>query len=74
LAALQAPVIMMSQNRQESKDRLRSQHDYQVNLKAELEIRQLHEKIDLLLIYQSQKLFEIQQIQVELMEQILHKK
>ncbi len=74
MAALQAPVIMMSQNRQESKDRLRSQHDYQVNLKAELEIRQLHEKIDLLLIYQSQKLFEIQQIQVELMEQILHKK
>lgn len=71
LAALQAPVIMMSQNRQESKDRTRSQHDYQVNLKAELEIRQLHEKIDHLLVYQSQKLLEIQQIQVKMMEQVL---
>ena len=49
LAAIQAPIIMMSQNRQESKDRLRSQHDYQVNLKAELEIRHLHDKIDHLL-------------------------
>lgn len=74
LAALQAPVIMMSQNRQETKDRIRSQHDYQVNLKAELEIRQLHEKIDHLLIYQNQKLFEIQQIQVEMMAQILKNK
>lgn len=74
LAALQAPVIMMSQNRQETKDRIRSQHDYQVNLKAELEIRQLHEKIDHLLIYQSQKLFEIQQIQVEMMAEILKSK
>ena len=46
IAALQAPVIMMSQNRQETKDRLRSQNDYQINLKAEIEIRQLHEKID----------------------------
>ena len=44
LAAIQAPIIMMSQNRQEAKDRLRSQHDYQINLKAELEIRHLHEK------------------------------
>lgn len=74
LAALQAPVIMMSQNRQESKDRLRSQYDYQVNLKAELEIRQLHEKVDHLLIHQSQKLFEIQQIQIDLMEQLLSRK
>lgn len=73
LAALQAPVIMMSQNRQESKDRTRSQHDYQVNLKAELEIRQLHEKIDHLLIYQSKKLLEIQQIQMEMMENIVKK-
>jgi uncharacterized membrane protein len=71
LAAIQAPVIMMSQNRQEAKDRLRSQYDYQVNLKAELEIRQLHEKIDHLLIYQSKKLLEIQQRQVKLIEQIL---
>ena len=74
LAAIQAPIIMMSQNRQEAKDRLRSQYDYQVNLKAELEIRQLHEKIDHLLIYQSRKLLEIQQIQVELMEQLLDTK
>ena len=73
LAAIQAPVIMMSQNRQESKDRSRSQNDYQVNLKAEIEIRQLHEKIDHILINQGQRLFEIQQIQVELMEQLLKK-
>ncbi len=73
LAAIQAPVIMMSQNRQEAKDRDRSQNDYQVNLKAEIEIRQLHEKIDHILINQAQRLFEIQQIQIELMEQILKK-
>jgi uncharacterized membrane protein len=74
LAAIQAPVIMMSQNRQESKDRARAQNDYQVNLKAEIEIRQLHEKIDHLLINQSKKLFEIQEIQIELMEQIMKNK
>ena len=74
LAAIQAPIIMMSQNRQEAKDRLRSQYDYQVDLKAELEIRQLHEKIDHLLIYQSRKLFEIQQVQVEIMEHLLETK
>jgi uncharacterized membrane protein len=74
LAALQAPVIMMSQNRQETKDRSRSQNDYQINLKAEIEIRQLHEKIDHILINQAQRLFEIQQIQIELMEQILKKR
>lgn len=50
LAAFQAPIIMMSQRRQEAKDRLRSTNDYQVNLKAELEIRRLHEKIDSLLV------------------------
>lgn len=71
LAAIQAPVIMMSQNRQESKDRSRAQSDYQVNLKAEVEIRQLHEKIDHILISQSKKLFEIQEIQIELMEQMM---
>jgi uncharacterized membrane protein len=70
LAAIQAPVIMMSQNRQESKDRLRSQHDYQVNLKAELEIRHLHEKIDHLLSHQWERLVEIQQIQIDLMSEI----
>jgi len=67
LAAVQAPVIMMSQNRQDAKDRLRSQHDYQVNLKAELEIRQLHEKIDHLLSHQWERLVEIQKIQLDLL-------
>ncbi len=70
LAAIQAPVIMMSQNRQEAKDRLRAQHDYQVNLKAELEIRNLHEKIDHLIFKQWQRLLEIQEIQTELMEEL----
>jgi len=74
IAALQAPVIMMSQNRQETKDRLRSQNDYQINLKAEIEIRQLHEKIDHINIQYGQRLFELQQIQIDLMEQILNKK
>jgi uncharacterized membrane protein len=69
LAALQAPVIMMSQNRQESKDRLRSEHDYRINLKAELEIRQLHEKLDHLLINQWQRLMDIQELQMELLEE-----
>lgn len=70
LAAIQAPVIMMSQNRQEAKDRLRSEHDYRVNLKAELEIRHLHEKIDHLMSHQWERLVEIQQIQIELMSEI----
>jgi len=70
LAAVQAPVIMMSQNRQESKDRLRSQHDYQVNLKAELEIRHLHEKVDHLLSHQWERLVEIQQIQIDLLSEL----
>jgi len=65
LAAVQAPIIMMSQNRQEQKDRLRSRHDYQVNLKAELEIRLIHEKIDHLLSKQWQRLMEIQEAQME---------
>src|SRR6478752_3371200 len=68
LAAVQAPIIMMSQNRQEAKDRLRSEHDYQVNLKAELEIRHLHEKIDHLISRQWQKLAEIQELQIELLQ------
>ena len=70
LAALQAPIIMMSQKRQESRDRLRATSDYKVNLKAELEIRHLHEKIDHLLRKQSQRLFEIQQIQLDLMREL----
>ncbi len=70
LAALQAPVIMMSQNRSEARDRARAENDYKVNLKAELEIRHLHEKIDHLLRKQYNRLFEIQQIQIELLEEL----
>jgi uncharacterized membrane protein len=70
LAAIQAPVIMMSQNRQEAKDRLRSQHDYRVNLKAELEIRHLNDKVDHLLSHQWERLVEIQQIQIDLLSEI----
>ena len=70
LAAVQAPVIMMSQNRQEAKDRARSQHDYQVNLKAELEIRHLHEKLDHLLSHQWERLVRIQELQVELLSDL----
>jgi len=71
LAAIQAPVIMMSQKRQEAKDRLRSQNDYQVNLKAELEIRHLHEKMDHLISRQWQRLAEIQQMQLEIMHEMV---
>ena len=74
LAALQAPIIMMSQNRQEAKDRMRAEHDYQVNLKAELEIRQLTWKVDQLLNHQWQQLLEIQQIQTELIEELVRKR
>jgi uncharacterized membrane protein len=70
LAAIQAPIIMMSQNRQEEKDRLRSQHDYQVNLKAELEIRHLHEKIDHLLSRQWERLVQIQEVQLDLLSEL----
>jgi uncharacterized membrane protein len=74
LAAVQAPIIMMSQNRAEARDRLRAENDYKVNLKAELEIRHLHEKIDHLLRKQYNRLFEIQQIQIELLEEISQKR
>ncbi|MEJ8802366.1 DUF1003 domain-containing protein [Pontibacter sp. H249] len=70
LAAIQAPIIMMSQNRKEAKDRQRSEYDYQVNLKAELEIRLLHEKMDHMIINQNQRLLEIQQIQIDLLEDL----
>ncbi len=73
LAALQAPVIMMSQNRSEARDRARGENDYKINLKAELEIRHLHEKIDHLLRRQYNRLFEIQQIQIELLEELTRK-
>ncbi len=74
IAAIQAPVIMMSQNRQEAKDRLRSQHDYQVNLKAELEIRHLHEKIDHVLSHQWERLVQIQEVQIELLSELGRKR
>ncbi|SFK32481.1 DUF1003 domain-containing protein [Methylorubrum salsuginis] len=70
LAAIQAPIIMMSQSRQEKKDRLRSNNDYQVNLKAELEIRHLHEKMDHLVTKQWERLAEIQQIQLEMLQEM----
>jgi uncharacterized membrane protein len=73
VAALQAPIIMMSQNRQEEKDRMRAENDYMVNLKAELEVRGLHQKVDLLLQEQIKTLFEIQAKQVEMLKQLNEK-
>jgi len=73
LAAIQAPIIMMSQNRQEAKDRARGEHDYKINLKAELEIRLLHEKLDHLLLDQNRKLLEIQQTQNDMFSRIAKK-
>lgn len=70
LAAVQAPVIMMSQQRQEAKDRARARNDYKVNLKAELEIRHLHEKLDHLVNRQWERLAEIQQVQIELLQEL----
>ena len=74
LAAIQAPIILMSQNRQEQKDRLRAESDYQTNLKAELEIRHLHEKLDHLIRNQWQRLLEIQEVQTDLMEELTRKR
>ncbi len=71
LAAIQAPIIMMSQNRQEQKDRQRSEHDYKINLKAELEIKLLSEKIDHLLVHQNKKLIEIQEVQIDYLEDLM---
>jgi uncharacterized membrane protein len=70
VAALQAPIIMMSQNRQEEKDRQRSENDYLINLKAELEVRSLHQKVDLLLEEQIKTLFESQAKQLEILKAI----
>lgn len=69
LAAIQAPIIMMSQNRKDQKDRVRSENDYKINLKSELEIRHLHEKLDNLIQHQWQRLLEIQKLQLDLMEE-----
>jgi uncharacterized membrane protein len=73
IAALQAPVIMMSQNRQEEKDRKRGENDYLINLKAELEINALNQKIDLILEEQIQSLFESQAAQLEILKRIEQK-
>ena len=70
IAAIQAPIIMMSQRRTEAKDRLRSLNDYRVNLKAELEIRHLHEKIDHMLTRQWERLAEMQEVQIELLQEL----
>lgn len=71
MASIQAPVIMMSQNRQEEKDRDRAKKDYMVNLKSELEVRMLHEKIDHLIMHQQQELMEIQKVQIDMLEDII---
>ena len=71
VAALQAPLIMMSQNRKEEKDRQRAINDYLVNLKAEIEIRTLHQKIDLLIQEQFKKLIESQAEQIKLLQTII---
>ncbi|MDP1565715.1 MAG: DUF1003 domain-containing protein [Polaromonas sp.] len=73
LASIQAPIILMSQNRQAQKDRLVAAHDYEVNLKAELEIMLLHEKVDLLREGQWGELLAIQQEQIRLITQLLGK-
>ena len=74
IAAIQAPVIMMSQNRKEEKDRKRAENDYLVNLKAEIEVRNLHQKLNLLMEEQFDNLLEIQRYQVELLEEISGRK
>ncbi|NNT72917.1 DUF1003 domain-containing protein [Flavobacterium sp. IMCC34852] len=73
LAALQAPIIMMSQNRQEEKDRARAKKDYMINLKSELEIRLIDDKLDHLIQHQQQELIEIQKVQIEMMNDILER-
>lgn len=73
VAAIQAPIIMMSQNRREQKDRIRNEYEYKINLKAELEIKLLHEKLDYLMIHQNKRMLEIQEIQVDILEDIMKK-
>jgi len=74
LAAIQAPIIMMSQNRQQARDRMNQEQDYKVNLKSEVEIRVLNEKIHKLISHQWQRLLEIQEMQMDFMEEITSKK
>jgi uncharacterized membrane protein len=70
IAAIQAPIIMMSQNRKEEKDRRRSRGDFMINLKAEMEVRSLHAKIDLLMAEEMKTLFAVQQAQMDLLQKI----
>jgi len=70
LAVFQAPIIMMSQKRQDAKDRLRADNDYKISLKMQLEVRHLHEKVDYLLKQQAQRLFDLQEIQIDLMQEV----
>ena len=71
LAGVQAPIVLMSQNRQIYKDRISAEHDYEVNLKAELEIMLLHEKMDLLCENQWTELISLQQKQIKLLDSLL---
>ena len=73
IAALQAPVIMMSQNRQEDRDRKRAEADYKINLKSEIELRQLHQKVDHLLVQQWERMVEIQEVQLEVLDELRKK-
>ena len=73
IAAVQAPVIMMSQNRQEEKDRKRSENDYLINLKAELELRSLHQKMDLLLQEELRGIGDVEEQQYKLLVAMDHK-
>jgi uncharacterized membrane protein len=70
IAAIQAPVIMMSQNRQEARDRKRAEADYKINLKSEIELRQLHQKVDHLLTQQWERMVEIQELQLEVLDDL----
>jgi len=74
IASIQAPIIMMSQNRLEKRDRLRAESEYQINLKSEIGIRNLHEKMDHMLFKQWEKTTEIQKIMIELMQELNDRK
>ena len=74
LAAIQAPIIMMSQNRQAERDRMKADYEYTTNLKAELEVRQLNAKVDQLMKKHWSRLLEIQQMQLDLAEELLSTK
>lgn len=74
LAALQAPIIMMSQNRQSTKDRLQAEYDYKINLKAELEVRHIKAKLDQIASHQWRRMVEIEETQVEILNELRNKK